>query len=651
MTTTTTTPTTTKPRQDIASAVIRFAGDSGDGMQLTGTQFAAEAAWAGNDLATLPNFPAEIRAPAGTTFGVSSFQIQFGSREVYTPGDAPDALIAMNPAALKVHLGDLKRSGLLIVNTSEFVDKNFAKCGYKSNPLDDATLGERYRLHKIDITRLTREALKDLGLNVKDMDRSRNFFALGLVSWLYSRPLEPTIEWARQKFGKTPKILEANLRALKAGLHYGETTESSFVEVYDLAPAKMPPGVYRQAMGNQALAWGLIAAAQRAGRPLVYGAYPITPASDVLHELVYHKRFRVRTFQAEDEIAAIGAAIGAAYGGAIGVTGSSGPGIALKGEAIGLAVMCELPLVILDIQRGGPSTGLPTKTEQADLLQAVFGRNSECPAIVIAPKTPGDCFFMGYEAVRLAVKYMHPVLVLSDGYLANGAEPWKIPDLATLPPIPLEFRTDPTGFLPYERDPVSLARPWAIPGTPGLEHRIGGLEKQHRSGTVNYEPDNHELMIRLREEKVRRVAAEIPPTEIFGPAEGDLLVVGWGSTYGSITAAVEQAHDEGRRSVSSIHLRYLNPLPPDLGDILKRFKRVLVPEINRGQLLRIIRAEFLIDAIGLNRVRGLPLAKAEIREAFEHVLAGRRPPLPDLAAALAPAAAATKTHPTTESGG
>jgi 2-oxoglutarate ferredoxin oxidoreductase subunit alpha len=622
MTNSTVTAPPVKPRRVLDRAVVRFAGDSGDGMQLTGEQFTSEAAWAGNDIATLPNFPAEIRAPAGTLFGVSSFQLQFGSRRVYTPGDQLDCLVAMNPAALKVHLPDLKQGGLLILNTSAFEKKNLDRAGYAVNPLDDSALAERYRLHKVDVTRLTIDSLEGLPLNAKEKDRCKNFFALGLVSWIYTRPIEPTLEWITRRFTKNPAVAEANTRALKAGHAYGETAEI-FTECYGVEPAEMAPGLYRSMTGNRALAWGLLAAAQRTRLPMVYGAYPITPASDILHELSLHKRFRVRTFQAEDEIAAVGAIIGASFGGAIGVCATSGPGLALKAEGVALAVMAELPLVIFDIQRGGPSTGLPTKTEQADLLQALYGRNSECPTVVLAPATPGDCFFVAYEAVRLAIRYMTPVIVLSDGYLANGAEPWLIPDPATLPEIEVRFRTDPEGFQPYAREEATLARPWVRPGTPGLEHRIGGLEKQNVTGNVSYDPDNHETMVRLRAEKVRRVGQEIPPTTINGPAAGDLLVVGWGGTYGAITAAVEDAQQAGL-SVASIHLRHLSPLPPDLGQILRQYRRVLVPEINSGQLVRVLRAEYLVDAVGFNRVRGVPLASTEILEAIQHMVGEQR---------------------------
>ncbi|MBM4438777.1 MAG: 2-oxoacid:acceptor oxidoreductase subunit alpha [Candidatus Rokubacteria bacterium] len=607
-----------KELKELDRAVIRFAGDSGDGMQLTGEQFTTESAVAGNDIATLPNFPAEIRAPAGTLFGVSSFQLQFGSQRVYTPGDRLDCLVAMNPAALKVHLRDLKPGGLLIVNTSAYDKRNLDKAGYPSNPLDDPALAERYRLHKVDMSGLTYEAIKDLSLNTKEKDRTKNFFALGLVSWIYTRPLEPTLDWISKKFAKAKDIAEANVRVLKAGHAYGETAEI-FSEHYTIEPADLPPGLYRAMTGNRALAWGLLAAAQRSALPVVYGAYPITPASSVLEELAMHKRFRIRTIQAEDEIAAVASVIGAAFGGAIGVTGSSGPGIALKSEGIGLAVTAELPIVILDIQRGGPSTGLPTKTEQADLMQALYGRNSESPCVVIAPATPGDCFYMAYEAVRIAAKYMVPVFVLSDGFLANGSEPWLIPDVNTLPPIDIKFRTEPEGFFPYLRDPATLSRPWVKPGTPGLEHRIGGIEKQDVTGNISYDPENHDHMVRQRAEKVRRVAQEIPPTSINGPATGDLLVVGWGGTYGSITAAVERAQGEGK-SVAQIHLRHLNPLPPDLGHILREYRKILVPEINSGQLVRVLRSEYLVDAVGFNRVRGLPLASEEISEAINQLL-------------------------------
>jgi len=618
-------PAVAKPRRTLTRAVIRFAGDSGDGMQVTGEQFTTEAAWAGNDISTLPNFPAEIRAPAGTLFGVSSFQLQFGSQRVYTPGDQLDTLVAMNPAALKVHLGDLKPGGILVVNTAAFDQRNLEKAGYPKDekgepksPLNDPGLAEKFRLYQVDISGMTKKCLEDLPLNAKEKERCKNFFALGLVSWIYTRPLDPTLDAIKKRFAKNPTFVEANIRVLKAGHAFGETAEM-FSEHYGVEAAEMPAGVYRSMTGNRALAWGLLAAAERTQIPIVFGAYPITPASSILEELALHKRWRVRTFQAEDEIAAVTSAIGASFGGAIGVTASSGPGIALKGEGIGLAVMAELPLVIFDIQRGGPSTGLPTKTEQADLMQALYGRNSESPIVVIAPCTPGDCFYIAYEAVRIAIKYMVPVMVLSDGYLANGSEPWLIPDPKSLPDIPVSFRTEKEGFQAYLRDAATLARPWVRPGTPGLEHRIGGIEKQDGTGNISYEPDNHDHMVRTRAEKVRRVAQEIPATVVNGPESGDVLVVGWGGTYGAITAAVEEAQMEGK-AVASAHIRHLNPLPPDLGQILRQYRRVLVPEINSGQLVRVLRAEYLVDAVGFNRVRGMPLASQEILEAIHQLL-------------------------------
>jgi 2-oxoglutarate ferredoxin oxidoreductase subunit alpha len=614
-------PGTQKARRGLERAVIRFAGDSGDGMQVTGEQFTTESAVAGNDVATLPNFPAEIRAPAGTLFGVSSFQLQFGSQRVRTPGDHLDCLVAMNPAAFKVHLPDLKPGGLLIVNNSAFEERNLEKAGYTSNPLDDPMLGERYRLHQVDMTRLTMQALDGTSLTSKDKGRCKNFFALGLVSWIYTRPLEPTITFIGRRFAKNPAVGDANTKALKAGHAYGETAEI-FEEAFTVEPADLPPGLYRAITGNRALAWGLLAAAERSSLPVVYGAYPITPASSVLEELAQYKRFGIRTMQAEDELAAVTAAIGASFGGAIGVTCSSGPGICLKGEAIGLAVMAELPLVILDIQRGGPSTGLPTKTEQADLMLAMYGRNSDSPVVILAPSSPGDCFTMAYEAVRIAIKYMAPVIVLSDGYLANGSEPWLIPDVAALPPIEVGFRTEKEGYQPYMRDPATLARPWVRPGTPGLEHRIGGIEKQDGTGNISYDPENHDHMVRTRAAKIQRVMAEIPPTFINGPETGDLLVIGWGGTAGAITAAVERAQADGI-PVSAIHLRHLNPLPPDLESIMRRFKKVMVPEINSGQLIKILRAEFLVDAQGFNKVRGLPLVSEELYAAIVELVGDR----------------------------
>ncbi|HWP48999.1 MAG TPA: 2-oxoacid:acceptor oxidoreductase subunit alpha [Candidatus Limnocylindrales bacterium] len=598
---------------------VRFAGDSGDGMQLTGMQFTDTTALMGNDLSTLPDFPAEIRAPAGTLYGVSGFQLHFSSFDIHTPGDSPDVLVAMNPAALKVNLDELKPGGMIIVNSDDFDEKNLKLANYKSNPLEDGSLAG-YEVHALPLSKMTLEALKDLGLPVKDAERCKNFFALGLLYWIYNRKMEPTIEWLKTKFAKKPLILEANLRALKAGYHFGETTEV-FTTRYEVKPAKLKPGKYRNISGNEATALGLVAASKKSGLPLFLGSYPITPASTILHQLAGYKNYGVRTFQAEDEIAGICAAIGASFAGALGVTSTSGPGVALKTEAIGLAVMVELPLVICDIQRGGPSTGLPTKTEQADLLQALYGRNSEAPVPVLAAATPGDCFYTVYEACRIALKYMTPVFFLSDGYLANGAEPWLIPNSKDLPEIKVRFRTDPNGFYPYLRDENTLARPWAIPGTPGLEHRIGGLEKQHITGNVNYEPENHELMVKLRAEKVARIAQEIPPTRIYGQPEGDLLVVGWGSTFGSILTAVERCQAEGLL-VSNVHLRYLNPLPPDLGNILKRFNKVLLPEMNLGQLAKVLRAEYLVPIISFSKVQGLPFTPGEIEKKIKELLKG-----------------------------
>ena len=618
------TETTAAPprrKETLESAVIRFAGDSGDGMQITGSQFTNTTALFGNDLATFPDFPAEIRAPAGTLPGVSGFQIHFGARDIFTPGDAVDVLIAMNPAALKVNIADLKKGGILIVNVDNFKETDLKKAQIAVSPLEDRSL-EGYRLFPVELTKLTRAALKELGLDAKSMDRCKNFFALGMCYWLYNRSMEPTDRWLDEKFGSKPVLAEANKLAMKAGYAYCDATEA-FQVTYEVPPAKLAPGVYRNLSGNTALAMGFVAAAQKAGLKLFQGSYPITPASDILHELSMYKEFGVVTFQAEDEIAAITSAIGAAYAGSLAITTTSGPGMALEGEAIGLATMVELPLVIADIQRGGPSTGLPTKTEQADLFQALFGRNSEAPVPVVAAASPGDCFWMALEASRIALKYMVPVIVLSDGYLANGAEPWRIPDVSELPKIPVQFRTEAEGFRPYEREPHTLARPWAVPGTPGLEHRIGGLEKQDVTGNISYDPENHDHMVRTRAEKVRRVAQEIPPTAVNGPTEGDVLVVGWGGTYGAITAAVEEAQMEGK-GVASVHLRHLNPLPPDLGQILRQYRRVLVPEINSGQLVRILRAEYLVDAVGFNRVSGMPLASQEILGAINQILEEKR---------------------------
>jgi 2-oxoglutarate ferredoxin oxidoreductase subunit alpha len=578
-------------------------------MQVTGMQFTTESALAGNDIATLPDFPAEIRAPAGTLAGVSAFQLNFSATEIFTPGDDLDVLVAMNPAALKMNLGDLRPGGVLILDREGFTEQNLAKAEYKTSPLQDGSL-EGYQVFPVDVTRLTNAALTDLGLSARAVFRCRNFFCLGMTSWLYHRPIEASEQWVRDKFRKSPELVEANLRALRAGHVFAENAEL-FAVSYEVRPAKITPGRYRNITGNTATALGFVAAAQRAGRPLFLGSYPITPASDVLHELSALKQFDVYTFQAEDEIAGVGAALGAAFGGSIAITTTSGPGMNLKAETIGLALAVELPLVVTDIQRAGPSTGMPTKTEQADLLQAMYGRHGESPLPILAAATPADCFETAFEAVRIAVKYMTPVILLTDGYLANGAEPWVIPDPAKLPNLKVDFRTDPTGFFPYLRDEDTLSRPWVIPGTPGLEHRIGGLEKEYLTGNVSYAPTNHEQMIRVRARKIAGIVREIPPLEVFGPANGDLLVVGWGSTFGAIRQAVRELEGDGRR-VAHVHLRYLNPLPADLGEILGRYRRVLVPEMNMGQLVRLLRAEYLVDAVGFNKIQGRPFKVAEI---------------------------------------
>jgi 2-oxoglutarate/2-oxoacid ferredoxin oxidoreductase subunit alpha len=615
----TTTEAPVRKREVLEQAVIRFCGDSGDGMQITGSQFTNTAAMYGNDLSTFPDFPAEIRAPAGTLPGVSGFQLNFSSLDIYTPGDAVDVLIAMNPAALKMNVADLRPNGILVVNTDNFEATDLKKAQIKVSPLEDHSL-DGYRLFAVGLTKLTRAALKELGLDAKSMDRCKNFFALGMCYWLYNRTMDTTYKWLDEKFKSKPILAEANKLAMRAGFAYCEATEA-FQTSYEIPPAKLDPGTYRNMSGNTALALGFVAAAQQAKLPLFLGSYPITPASDILHELSMFKEFGVVTFQAEDEIAAVTSAIGAAYGGSLSLTTTSGPGMALKTEAIGLAIATELPLVICDIQRGGPSTGLPTKTEQADLLQALFGRNSEAPVPVIAASTPGDCFWVAIEACRIAVKYMVPVIVLSDGYLANGAEPWRIPTVDELPKFPVTFRTDPENFLPYARDPQTLSRPWAVPGTPGLEHRIGGLEKQDGTGNVNYEPLNHEKMVRLRAAKVEAIAQDIPAVEPVGDPDGDLLIVGWGSTYGAITAALRAQRAQGRR-LGHVHLRHLNPLPTNLGDVMKRYKRVLVPEMNLGQLYWVLRAKYLLDVIGLNKVQGKPFMQSEIEGKIEEVLEG-----------------------------
>ena len=607
-----------KPRREvIEQAVIRFAGDSGDGMQVTGSQFTNTVALYGNDIATFPDYPAEIRAPAGTEPGVSGFQLNFSSGEVHTPGDAVDVLIAMNPAALKVNIGDLKANGILIVNSDSFKETDLRKAHLTANPLEDHTL-DKFRVFPVELQRLTRAALQHLGLDAKAMDRCKNFFALGMCYWLYNRSMEPTVRWIGDKFKKKPLLAEANQLALKAGYSYCEATEV-FQTSYEIPPAQLSPGVYRNLSGNQALALGFITAAHKAGLQLFLGSYPITPASDILHELSQYKNFGVLTFQAEDEIASITSAIGASYAGKLAITTTSGPGMALKTEALGLAVMTELPLVICDIQRGGPSTGLPTKTEQADLLQALFGRNSEAPIPVLAAATPGDCFWIAVEACRIALKYMVPVIVLSDGYLANGAEPWRIPSVDEIPGITVHFATDPRDFHPYKRHPETLARPWAIPGTPGLEHRIGGLEKQDVTGNVNYEPLNHENMVRIRAAKIDAITQDVPNVMPNGDPEGDLLIVSWGSTCGSITQSVKTQREKGRR-IGHLHLRYLNPLPGNVGDILKRYRKVLVPELNMGQLLWVLRAKYLVNAIGLNKIQGRPFKQSELDQKIEEVL-------------------------------
>ncbi len=609
--------------QQLESATIRFAGDSGDGMQLAGTQFTNASAILGNDISTLPDFPAEIRAPAGTLAGVSGFQVHFSSHDIHTPGDHLNALVAMNPAALKTNLKDLEPGGILIVNGDAFTNNDLHKAGYKGNPLEDGTLKD-YRVYRIPINKLNREAVTEVKLSPREADRCKNFFALGLVYWLYERPLEPTLRWIREKFAKNPAVLEANTRTLKAGYNYGETTEALPVH-YVVPPATIKPGRYRKITGNEALAMGLISATTLMNKGLVYASYPITPASDILHSLSDMKRFGVRTVQAEDEIAAVGMAIGAAFGGAIGVTATSGPGICLKSEAIGLAVMTEMPLIIVDVQRGGPSTGLPTKTEQADLLQAMYGRNGECPVAIVAPCSPADCFNMAFEAVRLAVGFMTPVFLLSDGYLANGAEPWLIPMVEDLPKIVVKHPTAPNGngngeakFLPYKRD-ERLVRQWAIPGTPGLEHRIGGLEKEDVTGNVSYDPFNHEHMVKTRAKKIANIANEIPLLETNGPEKGDLLVIGWGGTYGAIVSAVQRAQRKGFK-VAQAHLRYLNPMPKNTGEVLRRYQKVLVPELNCGQLRLLLRGEFLVDAIGLNKIQGRPFLVSEIEEKIEQLL-------------------------------
>ncbi len=605
------------PIQELDRVTIRFAGDSGDGMQLTGTQFTRTTAVFGNDLATLPDFPAEIRAPTGSLPGVSGFQLSFSSSDIRTPGDQPDALVAMNPAALKTNLGDLRRGGLLIVDEDEFNPGNLRKAAYAVNPLDDGSL-TGYQLVKIRITRQNELALEGLPMNAAQKFRSRNFYALGVILWLYGRSMDTTVKWAESQFRKNPDVLDANLRALRAGYNFGETTEIFRVR-YDVAPAQVAPGLYRSINGNEATALGLVAASIRSGLPLFYGSYPITPASAVLEELNKYKHFGVKTFQAEDEIAAIGSAIGASYGGHLGVTGTSGPGLALKSEALNLALMTELPIVVINVQRAGPSTGMPTKTEQSDLLQAMYGRNGDSYVGIVAPATPSECFLMVIEAVRLAVKYMAPVIFLSDGYLGNGSEPWLVPAADELPAIEWSYATKADNWHPYLRDPITLARPWAVPGQKGFEHRIGGIEKSKDSGDISYDPENHHLMTLVRKERIDRMVNDIPPIEVSGPESGDLLVVGWGGTYGAITTAAENARKAGK-SVASAHIRYLNPFPANLGEVLSRYKRVLVPELNLGQLSVLLRAKYLVDAVPFNKIAGQPFKIAEIEGKIDELL-------------------------------
>jgi len=600
-----------KAVETVSTVAIRFAGDSGDGMQVTGSQFTETTALAGNDLATFPDFPAEIRAPAGTLAGVSGFQINFSSQAVYTPGDEPDVLVAMNPAALKTNLPDLKLGGMLILNSEAFTEKNLERAGYKVHPSSDGSLA-KYRVYSADITGMTLKSIEDLKLNNRAAVRCKNFFALGMLYWLYGRDTAHSIEWIKEKFGETPNGV-ANLRALKAGYNFGETAEL-FENSYEVHEAKIEPGRYRNIAGNEALSLGLLAAAELSGLQLFLGSYPITPASDILHFLAAQKNLGVKTFQAEDEIAAVCAAIGASYAGALAITTTSGPGLALKGEAIGLAVALELPLVIVDIQRAGPSTGMPTKTEQADLLQAMYGRNGESPVPIVAAKSPGDAFFAAIEACRIALTHMTPVLLLSDGFIANSAEPWRVPSMQDIPPIPVQFRTEKAGFEPYLRDD-KLVRPWAIPGVPGLEHRVGGLEKANITGDISYDPDNHELMCRIRAERVEKIADDLPPTEVFGDPSGDLLVLGWGCTFGPIRAGVDRMRTRGHK-IGHVQLRNINPFPRDLGEILRRYERVLVPELNLGQLVKLVRAKYLVDAKSYPKIQGKPFKEAEIVEAL-----------------------------------
>jgi 2-oxoglutarate/2-oxoacid ferredoxin oxidoreductase subunit alpha len=608
-----------KPHLQRDHVVIRFAGDSGDGMQLTGMQFTAESALAGNDIATLPDFPAEIRAPQGTLAGVSGFQLNFSSSEIFTAGDEPNVLVAMNPAALQANIEDVPPNAVIIVDREAFTESNVKRAGYKTNPLTDHSL-DKFQVIEVDVTKLTSLAVHGMGLNNRAVFRCRNMFVLGMLSWLYQRPIESTLSYLESRFKKTPEVLEANVKVLKAGFNYGETTEM-FASSYEVPAARIKPGLYRNITGNSATALGFVAAAVKSGRPLFLGSYPITPASDVLHELSGYKNFPVYTFQAEDEIAGVCAAIGASFGGAIAITTTSGPGMNLKAEAVGLAVKVELPMVITDIQRAGPSTGMPTKPEQGDLLQSMYGRHGESPIPIIAASTPADCFECAYEAVRIAVKYMTPVILLTDGQLANGAEPWLLPDADKLPEIKVEFATNPEGFMPYTRDAETLSRPWAVPGTKGLEHRVGGLSSENLTGNVSYSPANNELMVRTRARKIAGITREIPPTQVFGDADGDLVVLGWGSTYGPIREAVKHLRAKGKK-VSHLHLRYLNPLPRDLEETLKRFKQVMIPEMNMGQLLKMVRADYLIDAFGFNKIQGRPFKVSEIENRINRALEG-----------------------------
>jgi len=605
-----------KPSEKIEHVAIRFTGDSGDGMQLTGTKFTEATALAGNDLSTFPDFPAEIRAPAGTMAGVSGFQIHFASEDIHTPADYPDVLVALNPAALRANVEDVRAGGMIVINSDAFTPKAIQRAGYEEDPLSE--LRQRYRLVEIPITALNREALRGLALGQREVDRSKNFFALGLMYWLYNRPMEPTERWLSAKF--QGDLLEANLRTLRAGWAFGETTEL-FPVSYIVPSAKIEAGVYRNITGNTALAWGIVAASVQMNRPVFMGAYPITPASDVLHEVARHRHFGVKTFQAEDEIAAVSSAVGAAFAGHLAVTATSGPGFVLKQEALGLAVMTELPLVVVDVQRAGPSTGSPTKTEQGDLLLALFGRHSQTPVPVLAASSPGDCFHIVLEAFRLAVRYMTPVVVLSDGYLANSAEPWKIPDVGSLPRATVHYASDARSFHPYQRDPDTLARPWAIPGTPGLEHRIGGLTKADVTGNVAYDPRNHAAMVELRARKVAGMVADIPPVEVDGPDSGEVLVVGWGGTLGALRAAVEEVREAGH-AVSRIHLRHLNPFPPNLGDVLRRFDKIVVAELNQGQLAMLLRSEFLVPAVSFTKIAGQPFKVSEIQGRIESLIEG-----------------------------